>query len=100
SNFSPSICLVSMGRAFLKRSSRLTASNTFTDHKHKQTGIFPTQQHGFYFSCCQLSCNLKAHLEFLLVGGADHRGNHIWQSFPGQTVQQASELGHHWDRRV
>lgn len=32
SSFSPSICLVSMGRAFLKRSSKLNASRTFTAH--------------------------------------------------------------------
>lgn len=36
SSFSPSICLVNMGRAFLKRSSKLNASRTCTAHRKMQ----------------------------------------------------------------
>lgn len=42
SSLSPSICLVNMGRAFLKRSSKLTASRTSTAHMNSQ------EAHSFY----------------------------------------------------
>lgn len=67
SNLSPSICLVSRGRAFLNRSSRSTASSTCQQTKiYKNAGIFSccmitlgksfnTNNNPFYCSTCSFS---------------------------------------------
>lgn len=41
-----------------------------------------------------------AYLQLLLVGCSDDRGQDVWQSFSGQTVQETPELGHCRHRHV
>lgn len=85
SSFRASICRVSMGRTVRKRSSRPTASST--------CGAAQSA-----WLCWPVGGG--AHLEFLLVGGADHGGHHVRKRLPGKAVQEPLQLGHHWDGHV